>query len=108
MNVSDAWTVLGKDWNSIAETLSSLPDAAARIQATESLLIDAKKLAKKLMAVHHPDKNPGDFDAAARFQRVKDALLTIEDNTESFKAKHESMKARAEQRAASDGFIVIK
>lgn len=108
MNISDAWLVLGKDWSSIVRDLSSLPDSASRVQAAETLLENAKKLAKKLMAVHHPDTNPGDAEAAERFRRVKDALTTIEANTEAFKTKYEEMKARAEQRRELDGFIVLK
>jgi hypothetical protein len=108
MNMANAWAVLGKDWDSIVRDLSSLPDSASRIQEAEKLLADARKLAKKLMAVHHPDKNPGDLEAAKRFQRVQEALEVVESSTESFKNSYEAMKARAEQRAASDSFIVIK
>jgi hypothetical protein len=108
MNMANAWAVLGKDWDAIVRDLSLLPDSASRVQEAERLLADARKLAKKLMAVHHPDKNPGDSEAAERFQRVRGALETIESNTESFKNSYGAMKARAEQRAASDSFIIIK
>jgi len=108
MNVAGAWAALGKDWDSIVKELLGLPDAASRVQAAEKMLMDARKLAKRLMAVHHPDKNPGDVEATKRFQHVKEALEVIESNTESFKANYETLKARAEQRRESDGFIVLK
>ena len=106
MNVASAWTTLGKNWDDVVHDLTALPDAASRVQAVESLLIEARKLAKRLMAVHHPDKNPGDLGATKRFQHVKDALEAIELHTQLFKDKYEEMKARAEKRQV-DGFIVL-
>jgi hypothetical protein len=106
MNVADAWTILGKDWDALVRDLQALPDSASRVQEAERLLIDARKLAKRLMAVHHPDKNPDDLEATKRFQRVKEALEIVESNTALFKAKYEALKTRVEQR--QDGFIVLK
>lgn len=108
MNVASAWAALGKDWESIVKDLTVLPNSASRVQAVETLLLEAKKLAKRLMALHHPDKNPGDPEATRRFQHVKTALETIESNTETFKNSYEIIKTRAEQRRESDGFIVLK
>lgn len=108
MNIMDAWGVLGEDWISIVQNLSNLPDISSRVHATECMFMDAKKSAKRLMAVHHPDKNPRDSKAAERFKRIQEALQTIEHNTKLFRDKYEEMKKRSEQRAASDGFILIK
>jgi hypothetical protein len=108
VNVAEAWSTLGVDWDRIAAKLMAMPDFASRVSATENLCSDAKKIAKKLMAVHHPDKNPGDTEAADRFNRVKQALETIEKSTESLKESYEKMLAKAKDRADSGNVIIIK
>jgi DnaJ family protein C protein 7 len=38
---------------------------------------EIKESFRRLALIHHPDKNPGDDQATARFQRVSIALLHI-------------------------------
>ncbi|CAK7217795.1 hypothetical protein SCUCBS95973_003265 [Sporothrix curviconia] len=40
---------------------------------------DIKKAYRKLAVVHHPDKNPGDEDAEARFKDIGEAYETLSD-----------------------------
>jgi len=108
MNIANAWAVLGKDWDAIVRDLQAMPDSASRVQAAEQLLIQARKAAQRLMALHHPDRNPSDPEATKRFQGVGAALAAIESHTQSFKDNYAAMMARADQRRETDGFIILK
>ena len=105
MNISDAWTALGWSWDDITKSLSEIRGTENRIAKAESLCAEAKKVARKLLAAHHPDTNPGDAGAARRFQHVKAAIDTIEKNTEAFKLAFEASKEKAQKR---DVLIFIK
>src|SRR5688572_3496854 len=72
---------------------------------------DIRKAFKRLAHEHHPDRNPGDAEAAARFRRVKAAYDTIRGarRREAAKAPPQaSRRARPARKAesappASDG-----
>lgn len=111
MNVASAWAVLGRDWAAIVKDMADQPDTPSKVTRAEELLAEAKKLARKLMAEHHPDRNPDDPDATIRFQAASAALATIEADTAQLRSRYQEMQRRAEQLAkkrAKDGFIVIK
>ena len=82
MNLYEAWRCLGKDPESLYKRLSELP-RESRVNAALEALEEARKTAKKLMAVHHPDKG-GNPDS---FKMVGEALSTIELNTQEFERK---------------------
>lgn len=111
MNIADAWSVLGKNWADLVRDLAAMPTDSGRVQHAEQLLAEARKIARKLMAKHHPDMNQDDPDSAIRFQAVSAALSAIEASTNEMLDKYQESKLRAEQLAskrAKDGFIVIK
>lgn len=82
MNLYEAWRCLGKDPESLYKKLSGLP-REARVDAAIEALEEAKKISKKLMAVHHPDRG-GDPES---FRMIGEALSIIESNTNEFKSK---------------------
>ncbi len=49
MNMSTAWTVLGKDWKVITEEILACSSIAARVEKAEKLLEEAKKLDLNLL-----------------------------------------------------------
>ena len=106
MALEDAWKTLGEDPGEVMSRISGLPTRQERIAAVEKALEDARKIAKKLSAVHHPDKNPGDQSSAARFKRVQEAVDTIAYHTEQIKKKNADLDGRIA--LDRDGFIEIK
>ena len=84
MDLTEAWTTLGKDIKEVFEPLSKLNGLSEKIKYISSQFEIAKRLAKNLMALHHPDRNPNDIDAANRFRRIQLALEIIENETNQF------------------------
>ncbi len=81
MELAEAWITLGRDPAKVVAKIVAAGDRDSRVLAAEAELAIAHSLAKKLMAVHHPDRNPGDLEAPERFRRVGVALKFIEDET---------------------------
>lgn len=79
MGAAEAWAVLGKDPAAVFARLAALP-RSSRAAAAEQDLAEARKLAKTMMAAHHPDRG-GDPE---KFRRVNDALASIEAHTADF------------------------
>lgn len=101
--LDQAWRELGRDLAAITSEVSKLP-RDARVAALRGLAAEAKKLAKALMARHHPDRG-GD---PARFMAVQAALESVEAHTEDYARKAEERAREAEERAAKRGpFIKI-
>ncbi len=99
LSLRDAWLVLGREPRRIAEVIRSRAD---RVAAAEELLGSARSLARRLLGLHHPDKNPGDREAPERFALVQEALSVVEAGTEEF-------RSQAEDRvAARDGSVFIE
>lgn len=82
MTLGEAWAVLGRDAGQILLELKAHPKAK-RIELAREMLHDAKKLAKKLMASHHPDRggDPGKFIA------VQKAVAILEHHTAEFESR---------------------
>jgi hypothetical protein len=88
MTLTDAWWVLGQDPNRIFLHVQSESDKGLRLRILEKELVQARSIARKLLGLHHPDKNPDDIDnAKERFQIVQRALSIIEQNTKEFREK---------------------
>lgn len=79
--LGEAWIILGEDPKEIITKLMSEPDVGARVKAAEKALATAERLARMLMGIHHPDRNPGDPEAARRFNRVDRALQSVKYHT---------------------------
>jgi hypothetical protein len=91
MSVGIAWTTLGFDAQEVVSKLSRLP-RSQRVDAARQELEAARKSAKRLLAAHHPDRG-GDPE---KFKRVKEALETIERETEVFAQKMAEMDTAEE------------
>ena len=85
MTLGEAWTVLGKNPQEIAISIKSTSTIQEKIIAVDTAYIEAKKLAKKLMAQNHPDINPNNPLIVDQFMRVQQALKIIENSTQEFK-----------------------
>jgi len=79
MKAYEAWSVLGKDPARVFSRLASLPRSGRAAAAAEDLS-EARRIAKSLMAVHHPDRG-GD---PKEFRRVNDAIISLESYMEEF------------------------
>ena len=102
MSVGVAWTILGFDAQAVILKLVKTP-RAHRVEAARQELEDARKAAKKLMALHHPDRG-GDPE---KFRRVAEALQAIETETEEFARKMVEVQASDEERASKRPFIKL-
>ncbi len=72
----NAWLILGKDPEAV---FAAIPRAERAAAAAEDL-VEARKLAKALMALHHPDRG-GDPE---KFRMVGRALASIEEHVDGF------------------------
>lgn len=79
MSAVEAWKILGKEPQKIFARLASIPKINRQSAVTEDI-IEARKLAKALMAIHHPDIG-GDPKV---FRRVNDAIMSLEICTEDY------------------------
>lgn len=93
MDVAAAWQVLGRDVNQVLHGTSDLPTVEAKMEAVEQAAALANRLAKKLLAQNHPDRNP-EPTAAGRYQEVLDALEAIRSHTEGFRSRVDAIKDR--------------
>jgi hypothetical protein len=100
MSVGVAWTTLGFDSREVIQKLFRVP-RAQRVEAAREALEDAKKSAKRLLGAHHPDTG-GDPE---KFRRVKEALETIERETEVFAQKMAALGTAEEEMASKRPFI---
>lgn len=83
MQAGEAWRLLGEDPGRVAATMRAAP-LASRGDVAARLLDRARRSAKALMVKNHPDKNPGDAGAQARFVAVQAALAALEEHTADF------------------------
>lgn len=83
MNLVDAWTTLGFDPDEVLSSIKASRDRAAEAKRLEA---EAKTVCKRLLAAHHPDKNPGDAGASKRFRRVQNAMQIISQATSDLAA----------------------
>lgn len=99
LSLRDAWLVLGREPRRIADAIRSRPD---RVAAAEELLGSARALARRLLGLHHPDRNPGDQGARERFELVQAALSAVEEGTEEFR------RQSGERSGRRDGSVFIE
>ena len=83
MSINEAWETLGVNIEKIYDILSSTP-RLKRGDAAKSEYEKAKKLARDIMVINHPDKNPDDKNAENKFKRIGEALRSIEIYTNEF------------------------
>lgn len=99
MNLSlrEAWLILGRDPEKVATAVASSKDQGA---AADAELARARKAAKKLMALHHPDRQ----GSPESFTLARTALEVVEAKTAKFK----EMLSRGEERRGSAVFIEVE
>jgi len=98
LSLRDAWLVLGREPRKVAAFIKARSD---RVAAAEELLGSARRLARRLLGLHHPDRNPEDPEARERFDLVREALAVVEAGTEDF-------RERPEARPRRDGDVFIE
>lgn len=92
MDIAEAWRALGEDPGEVVKEIRSCPDVPSRIQAAEAALARAERIARALMATHHPDRNQGDVSAERRFKRVQAALESVRFHTAELKKRASQTK----------------
>ena len=100
MTIGIAWTVLGFDFKDVITRLIQTPKSK-RVEAAHKELEEAKKTAKQLLALHHPDRG-GDPE---KFKRVNEAIQSIEAHTAEFSKKMIEVLISDEDRASKSPFI---
>lgn len=103
MDLREAWTTLGLDPDGVFGRIASRTGRDERVRAAEEELAGARSVARRLMGLHHPDRNPGDPLASERFRRTEEALRTIERET----ARLRELAREADGREPRDVFIEI-
>ena len=103
MTLGEAWMVFGKDARDVLRDLSSKP-RKERVALARTMLDEAKKMAKKLMAKHHPDRG-GD---SKMFVRVQNAIASLEEHTNEFELRMQEAILRAEEKALKSNRVLIK
>ncbi len=98
LSLRDAWLVLGREPKRVAAAIKARAD---RVAAADELLESARRLARRLLGLHHPDRNPGDPEARERFDLVQEALSVVEAGTEDFRRQPEA-------RPRKDGAVFIE
>lgn len=102
MELHEAWRAFGEDLSAILREAKSRR-REERLPYLESLLEEAKKTRKALLARHHPDKG-GD---PVKFKRVEEAFQAIEKGTEDFRTKFADAANRGERESSKSVRIVI-
>jgi hypothetical protein len=109
--IEEAWSILGVDYQKIYHILSS-KSKSERGETARLEFEKAKKIARSIMVVNHPDKNPGSQEAEDRFKLAASALASIEAHTdkfiESLKIKLEVEKDEFDRRNKNSIFIKIE
>lgn len=82
----NAWKILEIDPDGVFGRIASRP-RAERADAAEVELEVARRRARELMIKYHPDKNPGDPAAEAKFKEVQAAIQLLVDSTQEFRQK---------------------
>lgn len=106
ISLEAAWKVLGKDSGELVSSMRQLPDLDSRLAAAEAACEEAKRLARGLMRKNHPDVNPGDPGAAARFREAQEALECVRWHTEELREAVKAVKEAPPR--PSKSLIVIK
>jgi hypothetical protein len=92
MPLHQAWGVLGEDFKTLLTRIKAQRDPKERVDAVGKALQKAKKIARKLMGQHHPDRGGSQH----KFLEVQRAINSIEYHTEelamNFKYKKPSKK----------------
>ena len=83
LSLPEAWLVLGRDPKRVADAIRGSRD---RVEAAQAELEEARKIARGLLALHHPDRNQGSPKAAERFRLVQEAIEVVEKATEELRA----------------------
>ena len=103
MPAFEAWKILGQDAGKIILSVSEVP-LRSRAEALKTILEDARKTAKKLMAEYHPDRPNGN---PAQFKKVGEALRALEFYTNEFE-KGLEIRIRQLDEAAERRGVFIK
>jgi len=90
ISIHEAWRRLGKDANLIMTEVSKLP-RAERSSALEKLASEAKRLARPLLAKHHPDIGGN----ASEFRNIQDSVTAITNHTNKFKEELSEINRRS-------------
>jgi hypothetical protein len=82
----DAWKILEINPDGVFGRIASRP-RAERADAAEVELEVARRRARELMIKYHPDRNPDNPVAEAKFKEVQAAIQLLTDSTQEFRRK---------------------